>query len=218
MSYVLAYECAVFLCTRVCVCVNVCVQMFNSFEIQSNSFDCFQFLSMKPENKITKPQNLFIQCFVLWPNMAAYRYRRIDGWMVSVVLWHGRRDTAPSSTCYLFGWGTFYSRNFLCSLLVTLFQLNFPFAIDSIVVVVVVFALHRYVIESPRWLISKKRFRDAITQFKKIAKINGRQFDMSEKELEEIYKSTQQEVTYGIASLFSGWRLARNTAIMGFSW
>lgn len=78
--------------------------------------------------------------------------------------------------------------------------------------------LKRYVIESPRWLISKKRFGDAIIQFKKIAKINGRQFDMTEKELAQIYSTTHQEVTYGIASLFSGWRLARNTIIMGFSW
>lgn len=76
----------------------------------------------------------------------------------------------------------------------------------------------RYVIESPRWLISKRRFGDAIVQFKKIAKINGRDFDVTEKELAEIYREDKHEVTYGIASLFAGWRLARNTIIMGFSW
>lgn len=76
----------------------------------------------------------------------------------------------------------------------------------------------RYVIESPRWLISKRRFREAIVQFKKIAKFNGRDFDVTEKELEEIYREDKHEVTYGIASLFAGWRLARNTIIMGFSW
>ncbi|XP_037811799.1 beta-alanine transporter-like isoform X2 [Lucilia sericata] len=74
-----------------------------------------------------------------------------------------------------------------------------------------------YVIESPRWLINKKRFGDAIKQFKKIAKINGRKFDMTEKELAQIYSKTKQEFTYGFASLFSGWRLASNTSIMGFS-
>lgn len=76
----------------------------------------------------------------------------------------------------------------------------------------------RYVIESPRWLISKRRFREAIVQFKKIAKINGRTFDVTEKELTEIYSQDKHEVTYGMASLFAGWRLARNTTIMGFSW
>ncbi|EDW84687.1 uncharacterized protein Dwil_GK14248 [Drosophila willistoni] len=76
----------------------------------------------------------------------------------------------------------------------------------------------KYVIESPRWLISKRRFRDAIVQMKKIAKINGRNFDVTEKELAEIYRQEKQDVTYGIASLFGGWRLARNTIIMGFSW
>ncbi|XP_064552839.1 carcinine transporter [Drosophila montana] len=76
----------------------------------------------------------------------------------------------------------------------------------------------KYVIESPRWLISKQRYREAIVQFKKIAKINGRTFDVTEKELTEIYSQDKQEVTYGMASLFAGWRLARNTTIMGFSW
>ncbi|XP_037954134.1 carcinine transporter-like [Teleopsis dalmanni] len=76
----------------------------------------------------------------------------------------------------------------------------------------------KYVIESPRWLISKRRFADAIVQFKKIAKINGHQFDVTEKELAGLYKGMDAEPVYGIASLFNGWRLARNTTIMGFSW
>lgn len=67
-------------------------------------------------------------------------------------------------------------------------------------------------------MISKRRFGEAIVQFKKIAKINGRNFDVTEKELAEIYTEDKHEVTYGIASLFAGWRLARNTIIMGFSW
>ncbi|XP_037729815.1 carcinine transporter [Drosophila subpulchrella] len=78
--------------------------------------------------------------------------------------------------------------------------------------------LSKYVIESPRWLISKQRFREAIVQLQKIAKINGHRFDMTEKELAEIYSRDKQDVTYGMASLFAGWRLARNTIIMGFSW
>ncbi|XP_073817563.1 organic cation transporter 1 [Musca autumnalis] len=93
-----------------------------------------------------------------------------------------------------------------------------PFMWITTIPTALVLIFSKYVIESPRWLISKKRFGDAIRQFKKIARINGRQFDMSEKELITIYMSTNQEVTYGIASLFSGWRLARNTCIMGFSW
>ncbi|KAH8330354.1 hypothetical protein KR067_001600 [Drosophila pandora] len=76
----------------------------------------------------------------------------------------------------------------------------------------------KYVIESPRWLISKRRFREAIVQMQKIAKFNGHRFDVTEKELAEIYSREKQDVTFGIASLFAGWRLARNTIIMGFSW
>ncbi|XP_053945605.1 carcinine transporter [Anastrepha ludens] len=83
----------------------------------------------------------------------------------------------------------------------------------------IVLIFFKYVIESPRWLISKHRYGEAITQFKKIARINGRQFDMTEKELAQIYTNrVEEEVTYGMASLFSGWHLTRNTTIMGFSW
>jgi len=76
----------------------------------------------------------------------------------------------------------------------------------------------RYVIESPRWLISKRRFADAIVQLKKIAKVNGRNFDVTEEQLAKIYEHQKIEETYGVASLFSGWRLARNTTIMAFNW
>ncbi|XP_011194636.2 carcinine transporter [Zeugodacus cucurbitae] len=83
----------------------------------------------------------------------------------------------------------------------------------------IVLIFFKYVIESPRWLISKHRYGEAITQFKKIARINGRQFDMTEKELAEMYTKRQaDEPIYGMASLFSGWHLTRNTIIMGFSW
>lgn len=52
----------------------------------------------------------------------------------------------------------------------------------------------------------------------KIAKFNGHRFDVTEKELAEIYSREKQDVTFGIASLFAGWRLARNTIIMGLNW
>uniref|UniRef100_A0A1B0FQN9 Major facilitator superfamily (MFS) profile domain-containing protein n=1 Tax=Glossina morsitans morsitans TaxID=37546 RepID=A0A1B0FQN9_GLOMM len=93
-----------------------------------------------------------------------------------------------------------------------------PFMWCTTIPTALILLFSKYVIESPRWLISKQRFADAIIQFRKIAKINGRSFTMSEKELIQIFSTAQIEATYGIASLFSGWRLARNTIIMGFSW
>ncbi|XP_037885296.1 solute carrier family 22 member 5 isoform X2 [Glossina fuscipes] len=93
-----------------------------------------------------------------------------------------------------------------------------PFMWCTTIPTALILLFSKYVIESPRWLISKQRFADAIIQFKKIAKINGRTFTMSEKELIQIFSTAHAETTYGIASLFSGWRLARNTIIMGFSW
>lgn len=73
-------------------------------------------------------------------------------------------------------------------------------------------------VESPRWLINRRRFAEAAIQFRKIARFNKRHFEITEKELMVMFSNVEQETTYGIASLFSGWRLARNTAIMGFSW
>ncbi|KAM7359500.1 organic cation/carnitine transporter 2-like [Cochliomyia hominivorax] len=81
---------------------------------------------------------------------------------------------------------------------------------------VAVLLFFKFSIESPRWLISRKRFREAIEQFNKISKINGCQFDMTESQLAEIFSQTKQETTFGIAQLFSGWRLARNTSIIAF--
>lgn len=76
----------------------------------------------------------------------------------------------------------------------------------------------RYGIESPRWLINKKRFADAIRQFKIIAKVNKKNFDITEEKLEQMFIDQPEETVYGMASLFSTWRMTKNTIIMGFSW
>lgn len=81
-----------------------------------------------------------------------------------------------------------------------------------------VLVFYKYVIESPRWLISKRRYADALVQFKTIAHFNDRTFTITEKELAEMYGNLDEEKVFGLASLFNGWRIAKNTIIMGFSW
>ncbi|XP_055905497.1 carcinine transporter [Eupeodes corollae] len=81
-----------------------------------------------------------------------------------------------------------------------------------------VLVFYKYVIESPRWLISKRRYAEALVQFKTIANFNGRTFTITEKELAELYGNLEEEKVFGVASLFNGWRIAKNTMIMGFSW
>lgn len=73
-------------------------------------------------------------------------------------------------------------------------------------------------VESPRWLISRRRFKDAIKQFRIIARINRKEFHMTEQELAEMYSSMKEEQIYGMMSLFSGWRIARNALIMALNW
>lgn len=81
-----------------------------------------------------------------------------------------------------------------------------------------VLVFYKYVIESPRWLISKRRYADALVQFKTIARFNGRTLTITEKDLVDLYGNLDEEKVFGVASLFSGWRIAKNTIIMGFSW
>ncbi|XP_067629935.1 carcinine transporter-like isoform X2 [Eurosta solidaginis] len=89
----------------------------------------------------------------------------------------------------------------------------------SMIPTAILLIFYKYVIESPRWLISKHRYGEAIEQLKKIAKINGRQVDLTEHELAAMFfKRKDNEMTYGIASLFSNWHQTRNTTIMSFSW
>ena len=74
-------------------------------------------------------------------------------------------------------------------------------------------------IESPRWLITKKKFKQAARELNTIAKINGkRNVKITEKFLEEAMPNVVVEQVYGMASLFSGWRLAKNTSLIILCW
>ncbi|KAL5284853.1 hypothetical protein ACFFRR_006894 [Megaselia abdita] len=93
-----------------------------------------------------------------------------------------------------------------------------PFMWVTTIPTLLILIFSKYAIESPRWLINKKRFADAIRQFKIIAKVNKRKFDITEEKLEQMFRDQTEETVYGMASLFSTWRMAKNTIIMGFSW
>ena len=74
-------------------------------------------------------------------------------------------------------------------------------------------------IESPRWLVTKRKFKRAAMELNKIAKINGKHgVKITEKYLEEQMPNVALEQVYGMASLFSGWRLAKNTSLIITSW
>lgn len=81
------------------------------------------------------------------------------------------------------------------------------------------FALYpKYMIESPRWLATKRYFKRCAIEMNRIGKINKSKIVITEKMLEESLPDIKAEEVYGMASLFTGWRLARNTMMIVISW
>lgn len=78
---------------------------------------------------------------------------------------------------------------------------------------------HKYMIESPRWLANKRRFPECVKQLNTIAKINKSNIRITEEELNEVLKCEGNvESVYGIMSLFTHWRLAKNTILIIICW
>jgi hypothetical protein len=76
----------------------------------------------------------------------------------------------------------------------------------------------RYMLESPRWLANKGHFKRCAETLAQIAKINGKNVEYTEKSLKELMKNNTIESVYGMASLFTHWRLAKNTALIVICW
>lgn len=80
------------------------------------------------------------------------------------------------------------------------------------------FIYFRYMIESPRWLANKRRFSQCVKQLNTIAKVNKSKVRITEEELIESLPKGNVETVYGIASLFTHWRLAKNTMLIIVCW
>ena len=82
-----------------------------------------------------------------------------------------------------------------------------------------IFAMYpKYMIESPRWLATKRHLQRCADELNKIAKINGKKITVTVKMLEDMLPDTKVEDVYGMASLFTGWRLAKNTTLIIMCW
>lgn len=73
-------------------------------------------------------------------------------------------------------------------------------------------------IESPRWLITVGKFKESAEYLMRIAKMNGKSFEITEKYLRTMLPDQQTTKTYGIISLFSGLRIAVNTTLLVCCW
>lgn len=83
----------------------------------------------------------------------------------------------------------------------------------------IVYNLHfRYMIESPRWLINRGRLHRAAYYLNRIAKINKKPVKVTAKMLQSMLPNEEPEKVYGMLSLFSGLRLAKNTIMLLMAW
>lgn len=73
-------------------------------------------------------------------------------------------------------------------------------------------------IESPRWLVNRGKLDKAAYYLNRIAKVNNKKIDINEKLLRSMLPVEEPEKTYGMVSLFSGLRLAKNTIIIIVCW
>lgn len=77
---------------------------------------------------------------------------------------------------------------------------------------------YRYMIESPRWLINRGKLQKAAFYLNRIAKINKRPVRVTPKMLQSMLPDEEPEKVYGMLSLFSGARLAKNTIMLLVAW
>lgn len=73
-------------------------------------------------------------------------------------------------------------------------------------------------IESPRWLANKGKYKQCAKELQKIADINGTKIEVTESLIKEMLKDHEVEKVYGIASLFKSPRLAICTSLMVYCW
>lgn len=74
-------------------------------------------------------------------------------------------------------------------------------------------------IESPRWLIIQGDYKKAAYYLNRIARINKKPVILTEDQLRSLMPLNEKsEKTYGMLSLFSGKRLARNSIFLIIAW
>lgn len=76
-----------------------------------------------------------------------------------------------------------------------------------------------YMIESPRWLITRGDYKTAVYYLNRIGRINKKSVTLTEEQLRSMMPPDgKSEQTYGMLSLFSGKRLARNSIFLIVAW
>ncbi|GLV42087.1 uncharacterized protein CBL_04954 [Carabus blaptoides fortunei] len=93
----------------------------------------------------------------------------------------------------------------------------FPFILTTTIPCILFLFSSRWMIESPRWLASRGKTSQCIKQLERIAKVNGTTVP-SDAMITLRKKTEQTENIYGVMSLFTNWRLAKNTLLLVVCW
>ncbi|CAG7822141.1 unnamed protein product, partial [Allacma fusca] len=88
---------------------------------------------------------------------------------------------------------------------------------------ILIFLYWFWIPESPRWLISRGRIQEAAVIIRRIAKVNGTSDKLSDQKLDSMLKTLvirqdQCDRNVGVWTLFSSWRLAKNTILLTIAW
>lgn len=76
-----------------------------------------------------------------------------------------------------------------------------------------------YMIESPRWLATNGKWEKSAKFLRRIANVNGTpDVKISGEYLQRSLPQQSDERVYGMASFFTGWRLAINTMLLVMCW
>lgn len=78
------------------------------------------------------------------------------------------------------------------------------------------FLFPKYMIESPRWLATKHKFKESAKQLQIIANVNKIDIKVTENTIQQALPNLKKEKVYGVMSLFKGWRLAKNTILLTY--
>ncbi|XP_035700484.1 carcinine transporter isoform X1 [Folsomia candida] len=97
------------------------------------------------------------------------------------------------------------------------------FAIVSVIPGFFLFLFYPWISESPRWLLTMGRGREALQIIRKIAKTNGVEIDHEEmpamvEDLVQKQKEDRSSRNVGVWTLFQNYRLAKNTIFLALAW
>jgi len=154
-------------------------------------------------------------------NIIANSYYPI-GLRISALLLTEICDAKGRTQKYTMGWVSWVAGMTLLPYIAKWIGSWYPFAMLSTCVNIIFLLFHPFLTESPRWLISEKRFGEAATIVNNIRKVNGlKEVEGLDSELERLFKNEKKEGKSKFATIlpiFKNFVIFRVIALMSIIW